>query len=51
MYREVIVLYYYENMNPREIAQLLHLSANTVSTRLKTARRLLHKALKGDEEA
>lgn len=51
MYREVIVLYYYENMNTREIAQLLRLSANTVSTRLKTARRLLHKSLEGDEEA
>lgn len=51
MYREVIVLYYYENMNTREIAQLLHMSANTVSTRLKAARRLLHKSLEGDEEA
>lgn len=50
MYREVIVLYYYENMNTREIAQLLRLSANTVSTRLKTARRMLRKLLKGDEE-
>ena len=50
LYREVIVLDYYENMNTREIAQLLHLSANTVSTRLKAARRLLHKALEGDEE-
>lgn len=48
-YREVILLYYYENMNAREIAQLLHLPANTVSTRLRTARNMLHTALEGGD--
>jgi len=48
-YREVILLYYYENMNTREIAQLLHLPANTVSTRLRTARSMLHAALEGGD--
>lgn len=48
-YREVILLYYYENMNMREIAELLHLPANTVSTRLRAARKLLHTALEGGD--
>ena len=48
MYREVILLYYEQDMTPREIADMLHLSANTVSTRLRRARRRLEKALKGE---
>jgi len=49
-YREVILLYYYENLSLREIADTLHLSANTVSTRLRAARRLLHAALEGGDD-
>ena len=49
--REVIVLFYFENMKMREIAEALRLSVNTVSTRLRTARRLLHVELEGDEDA
>ncbi len=49
-YREVIVLYYDQNMKLKEIAQLLRLSVNTVSTRLNRARKLLQKALKGEIE-
>lgn len=48
-YREVILLYYYENLNTREIAETLHLPANTVSTRLRAAKKLLHTALEGGD--
>lgn len=44
-YREVIVLYYDQEMKIREIAQALSLPANSVSTRLRRARALLAKAL------
>lgn len=44
-YREVVVLYYDRDMKLGEIAQMLHLSANTVSTRLRRARTLLKMTL------
>lgn len=47
-YREVILLYYDQNMKMNEIASLLHLPANTVSTRLRRARMQLQKTLKGE---
>ncbi len=47
-YREVIVLYYLQNYNLRQIAQLLRLNENTVSTRLRRARKRLQKQLKGE---
>lgn len=47
-YREVIVLYYDRDMKQGEIAETLHLPVNTVSTRLRRARALLHKTL-GEE--
>lgn len=50
-YREVIVLHYMENMNVREIAECLHLSVNTVTTRLRRARQLLKTELKGEIES
>lgn len=40
-YREVIVLYYDQEMKLREIADLLGLPINSVSTRLRRARALL----------
>lgn len=49
-YREVVVLYYGQNLNAREIAQLLHMSVNSVTTRLRRARALLEKELKGEIE-
>ena len=49
-YREVIVLYYVQNMNVREIAQCLHLSVNTVTTRMRRAREILKNELKGEIE-
>lgn len=48
-YREVIVLYYFEQMKLREIADALHLSINSVSTRLRRAKALLARKLKGVE--
>jgi len=49
-YREVILLYYDQNMNAREIADCLKLSINTVTTRLRRAREILRKELKGEIE-
>lgn len=46
-YREMVVLYYYEDMKVREIAQLLGMPAASVSTRLRRARALLGRELKG----
>lgn len=40
-YREVIVLYYYEDLPVKEIAELLSCSENTVKTRLSRARHQL----------
>lgn len=48
-YREVILMYYYENLNMREIAEMLHLPEGTVSTRLRTAKKLLRTMLEGGE--
>ena len=47
-YREVVVLYYYEGLKLREVAKLLHLPTNTVSTRLRRARNMLNNQLKGE---
>ena len=49
-YREVILLYYDQSMKLKDIAQLLRLPVNTVSTRLRRARKQLEKALKGEME-
>lgn len=45
---EVVLLYYYQGMTVYEIAELLGISAPSVSTRLQKARRRLHNALKGE---
>ncbi len=42
-YREVLFLYYYEELKINEIAECLHINANTVKTRLKNGKRRLHK--------
>jgi len=46
-HREVIFLFYYEDMKLAEIAKLLGTPVSTVSDRLHKARELLRKALKG----
>ncbi len=45
--KEVILLYYWQNMTLEEIAQVLELSHSTVSTRLKRAREMLRGMLEG----
>ncbi|MDX1770700.1 MAG: sigma-70 family RNA polymerase sigma factor [Planococcaceae bacterium] len=40
-YREVLILYYYKDLNVDEIATILNCSTNTVKTRLKRAREKL----------
>ena len=47
-YREVIVLYYDQEMTLKEIAETTEMTVNSVSTRLRRARALLRKAL-GEE--
>ena len=49
--REVIYLYYYEEYNSREIAEILHENESTVRTRLARGREMLKKALKDTWEA
>ncbi len=46
-YREVVVLYYYEDMKVREIAALLGIPVASVSTRLRRARAMLRIELEG----
>ncbi|MEK4385736.1 sigma-70 family RNA polymerase sigma factor [Solibacillus sp. FSL W7-1464] len=48
--REVIVLYYYEELNTAEIASLLKLPESTVRTRLRRARENLRPALSNEWE-
>lgn len=46
-YREVILLYYYQEFSCREIAQILHLTESAVTARLSRARAQLKLQLKG----
>ena len=43
--REVILLYYFEDMTTLEIAQTLRISQQAVSARLKRARQKLYQTL------
>ena len=45
--REVVLLYYYQNMKTEEIADALGIAVSSVSERLKRAREKLRTALKG----
>jgi RNA polymerase sigma-70 factor, ECF subfamily len=47
-YREVIILYYYEEMTVEEITDFLKVNPNTVKTRLKRGREKLKGFLKGE---
>lgn len=46
-YREVIILYYYEEMSYNQISDLINLSIQTIKSRLHRARLLLKKSLEG----
>ena len=48
-YREVLLMHYYENLNTREMAELLRLPQGTISTRLRTAKKLLRTQLEGGD--
>lgn len=48
--KEVVVLYYYQELTQREIAEILKVSESTVAYRLKTARKLLKNYLKEDND-
>lgn len=47
--REIIILYYYEDLKIREISDLLNINPKTVKTRLHRGRVLLKNQLKGGE--
>lgn len=49
MYREIIVLFYYENLSTTEIAQALSIPRGTVTTRLQRARSMMKKRLEEDD--
>ena len=44
---EAVLLYYYQHMKIKEIAQALKVSPAAISARLNKARKRLHNALKG----
>ncbi|MFJ7645930.1 sigma-70 family RNA polymerase sigma factor [Lysinibacillus sp. NPDC097279] len=44
-YREVLILYYYQELKVREIAEVLSCTENTVKTRLRRARQMLQDKL------
>ena len=48
--REVVLLYYYQDMNVMECAQALNISQSSVSGRLKRARAKLKGILEGSED-
>lgn len=46
-YKEVVLLYYYQGLNLREISEALGITVSTISTRLKKARDKLRCELEG----
>lgn len=48
-YREVILLFYYQEFTSKEISELLECSENTVKTRLRRAKDLLRQKVEGKE--
>ena len=48
--REVVVLYYYQDMNVVEIAKTLRLAQSTVTARMKRAREKLREVLEGGDD-
>ena len=49
-YREAIMLYYYQDMEVREIGTVLGIAQSSVSNRLKKAREMLRKGLEGRDQ-
>lgn len=48
IYREIVLLYYYENFKVKEIAQMLHLSEGTIKSRLARARKQIKDFMDGE---
>ena len=48
-YREVIILYYYENLSILEISELLKTNQNTIKTRLKRSKAILKTLLESSD--
>lgn len=48
-YREVVILYYYEEMSYNQISDLLNISLQTIKSRLHRARLLLKTSLEGSK--
>ena len=49
-YREPLVLYYFEDMDYRAIAEVLHLPVSTVGIRLQRGKRMMRKAVEGSKQ-
>ena len=49
--REVVLLYYYENMTMQEISETLHIAVSNISRRLERSRKALRKQLEGGTKA
>lgn len=49
-YREPLVLYYFEDMNYREIADIIHLPVSTVGVRLQRGKAMLKKLIAGKNQ-
>lgn len=47
IYREVIILFYYQDLSIEEISELLKINSNTVKTRLHRGRQKLKESLEG----
>ncbi|MET4558860.1 RNA polymerase sigma-70 factor (ECF subfamily) [Lysinibacillus parviboronicapiens] len=48
-YREVIMLFYFEELSIKEIEKIIHINSNTIKSRLRTAKQLLKDAIENDE--
>ena len=48
-YREVIILYYYDDLSMKEVAQLLGIPLSTAKTRIQRGRQALRKQLEGGD--
>ena len=46
-YREVIYLFYFEELSIKEISFLINVNQNTIKTRLKRAKEILKECLEG----
>jgi RNA polymerase sigma-70 factor, ECF subfamily len=48
-YREVIILYYYDDLSTKEVAGLLNIPLSTAKTRIQRGRQVLRKQLEGGD--